>query len=43
MGSHAEGFLRGVGICANVKGPRLASLTVATKAPRNRVTENEHN
>ena len=32
MGSHAERFLRGVGIGSIVEGPRLAALTVATKA-----------
>jgi len=36
MGSHAEHFLRGLGICSTVEGTRLAPLTVATKAsPRN--------
>ena len=32
MGSHAERFLRGVGICSTMEGPRLAALAVAAKA-----------
>jgi len=35
MGSHAERFLRGVGICSTAEEPRLAALTVATKAACN--------